>query len=65
MRRSLIALASGLLLAVALAVPAFASEEMCESGRMFGAMHAAEAQAGALGKGMNPGVHHGFSHCVR
>jgi hypothetical protein len=63
MRRTLLALTAGLLLALAAVMPA-AAAEMCDSGRDFGAMHAEHAQAGMLGAGMNPGMHRGFSVCV-
>lgn len=65
MRRSLIALASGLLLTLALVVPASASS-MCESGQTFGSMHiSVEARNGVLGPELHPGMHRGFSECVR
>jgi len=65
MRRSLVALTAGLLLALAAVLPAAASEMMCDSGRDFGAMHSAEAQNGVLGQDMHPGMHQGFSVCIR
>jgi hypothetical protein len=65
MRRSILAIAAGLLLAVVAALPAAATEaEMCASGRDFGAMHAEHARAGMLGQEMNPGIHQGFSVCL-
>lgn len=65
MRRSIIALATGLLLALAAALPAAASEsEMCATGADFGAMHAMHAQDRALGQVMNPGMHAGYSVCL-
>lgn len=65
MRRSFLALTAGLLLALAAVVPASASD-MCESGRTFGSMHiSVEAKAGVLGPTMHPGMHRGFSDCVR
>jgi hypothetical protein len=65
MRRSILALATGLLLAIAAAVPAAASEtEMCASGADFGTMHATHAQDGALDGAMNPGMHMGFAVCL-
>ena len=67
MRRSLISLTAGLLLALAVAFPAAAAEpEMCESGRTFGSMHiSVEARNGVLGQDVHPGMHRGFSGCVR
>jgi hypothetical protein len=62
MRRSLISITAGLLLALAAALPAAASD-MCASGRDFGAHHSAMAQNGELGRDMNPGMHRGFSVC--
>lgn len=65
MRRSLIALAAGMLLALAAVIPASAAE-MCDSGRTFGSMHiSVEAQNGVLGPDIHPGMHAGFSGCVR
>jgi hypothetical protein len=65
MRRPLISLVLGAVLALAAAVPAFASEqEMCASGAAFGAMHAEHARAGMLNGAMNPGMHRGFSVCL-
>jgi hypothetical protein len=63
MRRSLIAISAGLLLVLAAALPAAASD-MCDSGREFGAHHSAMAQSGELGQDMNPGMHRGFSVCL-
>ena len=63
MRRSLISVTAGLLLALAAALPAAASD-MCASGRDFGAHHSAMARNGELGQGMNPGMHRGFSVCL-
>ena len=63
MRRSLVALTAGLLLALAAIMPA-AAAEMCESGRDFGTMHSDHAQTGMLGAGMNPGMHRGYSVCL-
>jgi hypothetical protein len=63
MRRSLAALATGLLLVLALAAPA-AAAGMCDSGRAFGQMHAAEARAGMLGREAHPGMHRGFAGCM-
>ncbi len=65
MRRSLIALAAGLLFALGAAFPAAASE-MCKSGRAYGSMHiSVEARNGVLGRDVHPGMHRGFSGCVR
>lgn len=65
MRRSLIALAAGMLLALAAVMPAAASG-MCDSGRVYGSMHiSVEAQNGVLGQTVHPGMHQGFSGCVR
>jgi hypothetical protein len=65
MRRSLLALAGGLLLALATAFPA-AAADMCDSGRDYGAMHiSVEAQNGVLGPDVHPGMHRGFSGCVK
>jgi hypothetical protein len=65
MRRSLLALAAGLLLALGAAFPA-AAADMCDSGRDFGSMHiSVEAQNGVLGPDVHPGMHRGFSSCVR
>lgn len=45
-------------------IPALAQhEDHCDSGQNFGQHHAEMAQAGELGKEMNPGMHQGFSHC--
>ena len=65
MRRTVVALAGALLLALAATLPAAASEaEMCVSGAAFGAMHAEHARDGMLGSRMNPGMHQGFSVCM-
>jgi hypothetical protein len=65
MRRSLLALAGGLLLALGMAFPAAASG-MCDSGRDYGLMHiSVEARMGVLGPDMHPGMHRGFSGCVK
>jgi hypothetical protein len=65
MRRSLLALTAGLLLAFAVALPATASG-MCDSGRDYGLMHiSVEARDGVLGPMVHPGMHRGFSGCVR
>jgi hypothetical protein len=65
MRRSLLALTAGLLLALAAALPA-AAADMCDSGRAYGSMHISmEAKAGVLGQAVHPGMHRGFSVCVR
>ena len=65
MRRSFVALAAGLLLALAAALPAAASD-MCESGRAYGSMHISmEAREGMLGKALHPGMHRGFAVCIR
>jgi hypothetical protein len=65
MRRSLLSLTAGLLLALAAVLPAAASE-MCESGRTYGSMHiSVEARAGVLGPMVHPGMHKGFSGCVK
>ena len=64
MRRSLIALAGGLLLVLATALPA-AAADMCDSGRDYGSMHiSVEARNGVLGQDVHPGMHRGFSACV-
>ena len=64
MRRSLLAITSGMLLALAMALPAAASD-MCASGRDFGSMHVRkEARSGMLGPDVHPGMHRGFSACV-
>lgn len=64
MRRSMIALMTGLLLSLAAVLPAAASE-MCESGRAYGSMHiSVEARGGDLGPTRHPGMHQGFSVCV-
>lgn len=63
MRRSLAALATGLLLVLALAAPA-AAADMCDSGRDFGQMHSVEARAGMLGMEMHPGLHRGYAGCM-
>jgi hypothetical protein len=56
---------AGLLLAIAVAVPAAASG-MCDSGREYGSMHiSVEARNGVLGPMIHPGMHRGFSGCVR
>ena len=65
MRRSLLALAGGLLLALATAFPV-AAAGMCDSGRDYGSMHiSVEAQNGVLGPDVHPGMHRGFSGCVK
>ena len=65
MRRSFLALTAGLLLALAAVLPAAASD-MCESGRTFGSMHiSVEAKDGGLGQMVHPGMHKGFSGCVK
>ena len=65
MRRSLLALSAGLLLALAAALPVAASS-MCDSGREYGSMHiSVEARNGVLGPTVHPGMHRGFSGCVR
>lgn len=65
MRRSLIALTAGLLLALGAAFPV-AAADMCDSGRDFGSMHiSVEARNGVLGPDVHPGMHRGFSSCVR
>ncbi len=53
-----------LVLALVVAVPAFAQEDHCASGRAFGQHHAEMAQMGMLGKDMNPGMHQGYSTCL-
>jgi hypothetical protein len=65
MRRSLVALAAGLLLTLGAALPA-AAADMCDSGRDFGSMHiSVEARNGVLGPDVHPGMHKGFSGCVK
>lgn len=65
MRRSLVALAAGLMLTLVAAFPA-AAADMCDSGRDFGSMHiSVEARNGVLGPDIHPGMHQGFSGCVR
>lgn len=53
-----------LLVAMALAAPAFAEEVHCESGRAFGQHHAEMAQEGMLNGEHNPGMHQGYAHCL-
>ena len=39
---------------------------MCDSGRDYGAMHiSVEARNGVLGPDVHPGMHRGFSGCVK
>ena len=65
MRRSFLGLAAGLLLALAAAFPV-AAADMCDSGRDFGSRHiSVEARNGVLGQDIHPGMHLGFSGCVR
>jgi hypothetical protein len=53
------------LLTLAAAFPV-AAADMCDSGRVFGSMHiSVEAQNGVLGQDVHPGMHRGFSGCVR
>jgi hypothetical protein len=65
MRRSLLSIFGGLILALAAALPA-AAADMCDSGRDYGLMHiSVEARSGVLGPDVHPGMHRGFSGCVR
>lgn len=65
MIRSLVALGAALMLAVVVALPVSAAE-MCDSGRTFGRDHiSGEARNGVLGPDVHPGMHGGFSGCVK
>ena len=65
MRRCVISFVAALLLIAALGVAPAAAVE-CESGQMFAQDHIVPAaRAGLLGGAMNPGMHRGYSVCVR
>jgi hypothetical protein len=65
MRRLVASLAAALSLAFVVVLPSAAAVQ-CEPGRMFAQDHIVPAaDAGMLGRDTNPGMHHGFSVCVR
>jgi hypothetical protein len=64
-RRLVVSLIAALVLAFVVVLPSAAAVE-CESGRMFAQDHVVPAaHPGMLGDDMHPGMHHGFSFCVR